>query len=231
MLLETRAIEAGYGKLKVLHGVSLRLAAGEILAVIGHNGAGKSTLPKALLGLVRIGAGQVLFEDKDVTNRSPAEQVRAGMYLLPQGRGVFPGLSVEENLRLGAHAAGGGDAAALDRVFGLFPTLRERRRQLAGSMSGGEQRLVSLGMAMTTRPKLLFVDEPSIGLAPLRVQEVMAQLRRISRELGTAILLIEQNVRPALEVADRACVLRLGRMALEDRAARLLEAEDYWDLF
>jgi branched-chain amino acid transport system ATP-binding protein len=231
MLLEVDDIEAGYGKLKVLHGVSLRLGAGEILAVIGHNGAGKSTLPKALFGLVRIDAGRVRLDGVETTNRRPAEQVRAGMYLLPQGQGVFPGLSVEENLRLGAYSIGGGDQAALDSVFALFPLLAERRRQPAGSMSGGEQRLVSLGMAMMTRPRLLFVDEPSIGLSPVKVQEVMAHLRRISREFGTAILLIEQNVRPALEVADRACVLRLGRVALEDRAARLLGAQDYWDLF
>jgi branched-chain amino acid transport system ATP-binding protein len=180
---------------------------------------------------VRVTSGRVRFDGAEATNRSPAEQVRSGMYLLPQGQGVFPGLSVEENLRLGAYAIGGGDQAAIEHVFALWPLLRERRRQTAGSMSGGEQRLVSLGMAMMTQPKLLFVDEPSIGLSPVRVQDVMAELRRVARELGTAIMLIEQNVRPALEVADRVCVLRLGRVALEDRAARLLEAQDYWDLF
>ncbi|MEQ9152588.1 MAG: ABC transporter ATP-binding protein [Parvibaculum sp.] len=233
MLLDVRNLDVAYGKLQVLFDVSLELEAGKILAVLGHNGAGKSTLPKAIYGLVPVRGGTIRLDGKEVTHTPPAEKVRAGMYLVPQGHGVFPGLSVEENLFLGAYALADDRLAKerLGEVYDLFPLLKERRTQKAGSMSGGERRQVSLGMALMTKPQLLFIDEPSIGLSPVLVQEVMRQIKRVSREYGTAVLIIEQNVKPALSVADRVVVLRLGRVALDEPADKLSGNENYWQMF
>lgn len=231
--LDISGLEAHYGKLKVLHGVDMSVPRGEITLIIGHNGAGKSTTPKAVFGLVKPSAGTVRWRGEDITGRSTEKNVAAGMGFVPQGRGVFSGLSVIENLRMGAYTLR--DPAEEERrlagVFELFPILAERRSQRAGSMSGGQQRMLSLGLALMTGPELLFIDEPSIGLSPLLVQQVMAQIQAINRARGTTIVLIEQNVRPALGIAHQVYVLKVGKVVLRTTADVILARDSFWDLY
>ena len=234
ILLEVDAIESGYGKKTVLQGVALRVYEGEVVAVLGHNGAGKSTTLRTILGLLPARAGQVRFAGQPWANGDPVENVRRGMSLVPQGRGVFPDLTVIENLMLGAYTRS--DAAAnatrLREVIELFPMLEERRAQRAGSLSGGQQQMVAVGMALMPRPRLLMMDEPSIGLAPVLVQRVLETARQINRRFGTAIILVEQNIKTALSVADRAYVMKSGRVVLEKPANELLAArESWWELY
>lgn len=231
--LSVRDLTADYGKLRVLHGVDMDIAKGEIALIIGHNGAGKSTTPKAIFGLLRPSGGKILWRGEDITGRDAARNVAAGMGFVPQGRGVFGGLTVADNLRMGAYttASRSDENARLDQVFTLFPALAERRAQRAGAMSGGQQRLLSIGIALMGRPELLFIDEPSIGLSPAMVQVVMEQIARINRELGATIVLIEQNVRPGLAIADRVYVLKLGRVVLQTTPAAILERGSFWDLY
>ncbi len=231
--LDIAGLEVHYGKLKVLHGVDLQVRKGEIVLLIGHNGAGKSTTPKAVFGLIRPSAGRVTWRDTDITGRASERNVADGMGFVPQGRGVFGGLSVIENLRMGAYMVRDREETArrLSQIFALFPVLAERRAQRAGSLSGGQQRMLSIGLALMSKPELLFIDEPSIGLSPALVEQVMEQIRQINRSLGTTIVLIEQNVRPALGIANRVYVLKVGKVVFETTPDVILARDSFWDLY
>ena len=234
LLLEVEGLEAGYGKKTVLQGVALRVHEGEVVAMLGHNGAGKSTTLKTILGLLPARAGHVRFAGEAWANGDPVENVRRGMSLVPQGRGVFPDLTVIDNLMLGAYTQRDAAATAtrLREVMELFPILEERRAQRAGNLSGGQQQMVAVGMALMPRPRLMMMDEPSIGLAPVLVQKVLETARQINRRFGTAIILVEQNIKTALGVADRAYVMKSGRVVLEKPAAELLAAQgSWWELY
>jgi branched-chain amino acid transport system ATP-binding protein len=234
ILLEVEGIESGYGKKTVLEGVTLRVHEGEVVTMLGHNGAGKSTTLKTILGLLPARAGQVRFAGQPWANGNPVENVRRGMALVPQARGVFPDLTVIENLMLGAYTQRDAQANAtrLREVMELFPMLDERRAQRAGTLSGGQQQMAAVGMALMPRPRLMMMDEPSIGLAPVLVQRVLETARQINQRFGTAIILVEQNIKTALGVADRAYVMKSGRVVLEKPAAELLAAQDsWWELY
>jgi branched-chain amino acid transport system ATP-binding protein len=233
-LLEVEGLEAGYGKKTVLQGVSFRVDEGEVVALLGHNGAGKSTTLKTILGLLPARSGQVRFGGQVWANGDPAENVRRGIALVPQGRGVFPDLTVVENLALGAYTQA--DRAGIDRrmneILELFPILAERRDQIVGTMSGGQQQMVAVGTALMQQPRLMMMDEPSIGLAPVLVQRVLETAAEINRRFGTAIVLVEQNIKTALGMARRAYVMKSGRIVLEKPAALLLAAKDsWWELY
>ena len=211
-LLAATALAAGYGKKEVVRGIDLAIAAREVVIVLGHNGAGKTTLMRALFGLIAPRAGRVLFAERDVTGRRPAENVAAGLAFIPQGHGIFRTLSVRDNLELGAFALKERSRLAerLDTVFALFPVLAERARQRGGTLSGGQQQMLAIGMALMHAPRLMILDEPSLGLAPNLVDKVMEAIRTVNRRFGTTILMVEQNVRSTLPIADRVCVLKTG---------------------
>jgi branched-chain amino acid transport system ATP-binding protein len=211
-LLELQGVDARYGPVKVLHDVTLAVGEGELVAVLGANGAGKTTTLRAVSGTVRRG-GDVLFEGRKLP-RSPEATARAGIAHVPEGRGTFNELSVLENLRLGAYVRRGKVKADAERVFDFFPRLEERRNQQAGTLSGGEQQMLALGRAMMARPKLLLLDEPSLGLAPLIVKGIFDSLERMKQKEGLSILVVEQNANLALAHAARAYVLEVGRVVV-----------------
>jgi branched-chain amino acid transport system ATP-binding protein len=219
-LLRVEDLEVRYGAIQALRGVGFEVHPGEIVTLIGSNGAGKSTLLRAVSGLVRPSAGRVLVDGVDVTGRAPEAIVALGCSHVPEGRRVFPNLSVRENLQMGAFQKRAGEAEGLERVFALFPRLRERLKQPAGTLSGGEQQMLAIGRALMAEPRLLLCDEPSLGLAPLLVQQIFGILREINRQ-GTTVVLVEQNARQALRVAQRAYVLETGALALAGAAADL----------
>jgi branched-chain amino acid transport system ATP-binding protein len=218
-LLELRNVDARYGAVRALHGVSLHVGEGELVAVLGANGAGKTTTLRAVSGTVRRG-GDVLFAGKKLPRR-PEATARAGIAHVPEGRGTFTDLSVWDNLRLGAYARRGGLKDDAARVFTFFPRLEERRGQQAGLLSGGEQQMLALGRAMMARPKLLLLDEPSLGLAPLLVKEIFEALARMKGEDGLSILVVEQNANLALAHAERAYVLEVGNVVVDGTADEL----------
>jgi branched-chain amino acid transport system ATP-binding protein len=220
-MLTVTDLVAGYGKAPALHGVSLEVRRGELVTLIGSNGAGKSTLLKTISGLVRASGGRVTFEDADITNKRPDRVVRAGIVHAPEGRRVFPALSVADNLRMGAHLNRGAERERLAEVYEVFPRLAERAGQSAGSLSGGEQQMLAIGRAVMGNPKLVMLDEPSLGLAPVLVEQVLRTTAELKRS-GRTILLVEQNAELALDVADRAYVLERGRIAHEGTAADLI---------
>ena len=222
MILNISDLNTFYGKIHALKGVSLSIADGEIVTLIGSNGAGKSTLLNTITGLVPAASGKVLFRDKDITNAIPYKIVMAGIGMSPEGREVFPGLNVYDNLRLGAYTRMDKKAiaASFERVFDLFPRLAERQHQAAGTLSGGEQQMLAIGRALMSEPALLLLDEPSLGLAPNLVKMIFDLIKSINKQ-GTAILLIEQNARAALNVAHRAYVLETGSIILSDTAENL----------
>ena len=211
-MLEATAIAAGYGKKEVVRGIDLAVKEREVLLVLGHNGAGKTSLMRALFGLLPPRAGRVSFAGRDVTGRRPAENVADGFAFIPQGHGIFASLSVRDNLDLGAFAlrerAKLGER--LDTVFALFPVLAERKSQIGGTLSGGQQQMLAIGMALMHAPRLIILDEPSIGLAPNLVDKVMQAIREVNRRFGTTIVMVEQNVRYSLPIADRVAVLKTG---------------------
>lgn len=215
-----------YGPVEALKGVSLEVRQGEIVTLIGANGAGKSTTLRTISGLVRPTAGSIKFEGRELTTMPPERIVAMGIAHVPEGRRVFPMMTVTENLELGAFTRkdGQGIKQDMDRVFALFPRLAERRTQLAGTMSGGEQQMLAIGRALMARPKLLLLDEPSMGLAPLIVEDIFRIIQNVNEE-GTTVLLVEQNANLALSVADKGYVLETGRIVLSDTAANLLENE------
>ncbi len=219
MLLELDRVSSGYGRSPVLHDVSLGVAAGEIVALIGANGAGKSTLLNTVMGLVATSSGSIRFDGRDITRLATPAIVRAGIAQVPERRQLFGAMSVEENLLMGAYAIG--ETSALEEQLVRFPVLRERRRQLARTLSGGEQQMVALARAAMSRPRLLLLDEPSLGLAPMVVARIMQQIVAL-RASGGTVLIVEQNAHAALAIADRGYVLENGRIALEGVAGELL---------
>lgn len=216
-LLEVAGLSAGYQKIMVLRDISLTVAPGEFVSIIGHNGAGKTTLVSSILGMVPPRGGHVRLDGEELAGRPPADNVTLGIALVPQARAVFPNLTVEDNLELVGtrRALQAGYATRLAEVLDLFPILKERAQQLAGTMSGGQQRMLAIGIALMQSPRLLMLDEPSLGLAPVLVQQVMDRILEINRKRGVAILLIEQNVRAALNVCTRAYVMKLGKMVYD----------------
>jgi branched-chain amino acid transport system ATP-binding protein len=231
MMLEVAGLRAGYGRRPVLFDVDLQIGTGEIVALFGHNGAGKTTTLNAIFGRTRPGAGTVRFVGKDITRSRGIDNVRRGMTLIPAEQFVFSDLTVLDNLRLGAYRNSEQMQEQLKRVYELFPILEERERQLAGTLSGGQQRMLSIGIALMTGPKLLLLDEPSLGLSPALVQQMMVAIGRLSAEQQLSVLLVEQNVVTTLDVVDRAYFMRNGRIILEERSEELKGRESYWDLF
>jgi len=225
-LLEVDAIDASYGRVGVLVGVTLHVDEGEIVTLIGANGAGKTTTLRAISGLVRIGRGTIRFAGSEIANVSPDEIVRRGIGHSPEGRRVFARMTVRENLELGAYTRSSRREFDEDfeRVLDVFPRLRERLEQKSGTLSGGEQQMLAIGRALMSRPRLLMLDEPSLGLSPILVETIFAVIRDINAR-GTTILLIEQNARQALAIANRGYVLETGRIALTDTAANLMTSE------
>jgi branched-chain amino acid transport system ATP-binding protein len=226
-MLEVDGLIARYGRITALGGISLRVDEGEIVTLIGANGAGKTTTLRAISGLVRPAGGTIRFEGRDLHGMAPNAVVRLGIGHAPEGRRVFPRMTVRENLELGAYTRSGKAeiAADLDAVLATFPRLQERIEQKAGTMSGGEQQMLAIGRAMMARPRLLLLDEPSLGLSPLFVQTIFGVIRSIN-ERGTTILLIEQNAHQALAVASRGYVLETGRVAFEGSSAELLASPE-----
>jgi branched-chain amino acid transport system ATP-binding protein len=222
-LLEVTGLEVAYGGIKAVKGIDLKVGPGELVTLIGANGAGKTTTLKALAGLLRPAAGRILYNGIDITARPAFELVREGLALVPEGRGVFGRLTVEENLAMGAYSRRdrAGIAADFDRVYGLLPRLAERRRQPGGTLSGGEQQMLAIGRALLSRPRMLLLDEPSMGLAPLMVHTIFEAIRAITAE-GVTLLLVEQNAKLALETCRRGYVMESGLIALADDASRLL---------
>ena len=219
-MLDIRNLEARYGRIPALKGIDLRIGAGEMVALVGANGAGKSTLLRAVSGIQGC-SGEIRFQGKDIQATPPHERVALGIVHAPEGRQVFGPLSVEDNLRLGAYRRGRAQSTrSLERVYAMFPVLAERREQAAGSLSGGQQQMLAIGRALMAQPRLLLLDEPSMGLAPRLVAEIFACVRAL-RAADTALLLVEQNARAALAIADRGYVLETGRIVLTGTGAGL----------
>jgi branched-chain amino acid transport system ATP-binding protein len=220
-LLDVRDLEAGYGPVQVLRGMSFTVDEGEVVVILGANGAGKTTTIRAVSGMIPV-KGEVAIDGAGVGGKAPEEIVRRGVAHVPQGRGTFVDLTVEENLRLGAYTRKDKEVAAdLDRWYEVFPRLRERRDQAAGSMSGGEQQMLAIARAVMSRPRLLLLDEPSLGLAPLVTQELFRQLQAMNQEDGLALLVVEQNANLALSIAERGYVLEAGQIVVSGTAAEL----------
>ncbi|HET6336830.1 MAG TPA: ABC transporter ATP-binding protein [Polyangiales bacterium] len=225
-MLSVRDLHASYGSIRVLHGVSLDVELGGVTTVLGANGAGKTTLLRAICGMVSR-QGEITFEGKRIDGKSTPDIARSGIAHVPEGRGTFAPLTTEENLRLGAYTRKDKEVENdYERVFEYFPRLRERRAQQAGTLSGGEQQMLAIGRALMLRPKLLVLDEPSFGLAPLIVQEIFRIMRKINEEQQVSVLLVEQNANLALEFADRACVLETGRVVISGTPDELSNNED-----
>ena len=230
-MLRIRNLEAGYGRLKVLRKVSMHINPGEIVTVIGANGAGKTTLLRTVSGLLNGKGGEILFEKRDLRSEPPERIVFLGCSLVPEGRQVFAPMTVRENLVLGSYVQYRRKRRAeaeedLERIFGLFPRLKERERQLAGTLSGGEQQMLAIGRSLLSRPRLLLLDEPSMGLAPLVAKEIFRHISSLRKELGLTILLVEQNARAALGIAERGYVLETGRVVLQGPSEELLANRD-----
>ena len=224
MLLEIDNIVLQYGRIQALHGISLNVDEGEIVALVGANGAGKSTTMRAVSGLRPITSGAIRFNGRDITKMRADLRVRLGICQAPEGRGIFPGMSVVENLEMGAYMRrdGNGIRKDMDRVYGLFPRLAERRKQVSGTLSGGEQQMLAVGRALMSKPKLLLLDEPSMGLAPVLIQQIFSIIKEINDQ-GTPILIVEQNAQQALSRAHRAYVLETGRIVKSGTGADLLK--------
>jgi branched-chain amino acid transport system ATP-binding protein len=222
-LLQLKELKVAYGGIQAVKGIDLHVTEGELVCLIGANGAGKTTTLKGITGLQPVKSGKIHYAGEDITGKPAFKLVRKGLSMVPEGRGVFGALTIEENLAMGAYARD--DRAAIkedvERVFALFPRLKERRKQTAGTLSGGEQQMLAMGRAMMSRPKLLLLDEPSMGLAPLMVQKVFETVVAISKE-GVTILLIEQNAKLALEVSSRGYVMESGEITLQGEASKLL---------
>jgi branched-chain amino acid transport system ATP-binding protein len=231
-LLHVQGLSAGYGRRTVVSDISFHVERGEIVAVFGHNGAGKTTTLRTVFGFQQARSGTVTFKGQNITNMPCAQKVSRGITFVPAEQFVFPDMSVLDNLRLGGHGGGGRTMAErLTAVYETFPLLDERTAQLAGTMSGGQQRMLSIGIALMAEPELVLLDEPSLGLAPAMVQTVNNALRELTDRYSVSIVLLEQNVRQTLQIADRAYVMRSGRIILEESAEQMLQRGQWWDLF
>jgi branched-chain amino acid transport system ATP-binding protein len=224
-VLSLDAVQVGYGQIRALRGVTMKVPEGKIVALLGANGAGKTTTLRAISGLLRPSAGRVTLDDQLLSRLSPEGIVRRGVVQVPEGRRIFAGLTVLENLRMGAYCRDGALSGDLDRVYQYFPVLGERRRQAGGSLSGGEQQMLAIGRALMARPKVLLLDEPSLGLAPKLVSEIFRIIRTINVD-GVTVLLVEQNAYQALSIAHYSYVLRVGRVVLEGTAEELKGRND-----
>ena len=228
-MLKVRNLEAGYGKLRVLKRISMHVDPGEIVTIIGANGAGKTTLLHTITGLVKVSSGEIVFKDKNLRKITPEKVVFLGCSLVPEGRQVFSTMTVQENLLLGGYVQAKRDKRNVDkemgRVYELFPVLKERENQLAGTLSGGEQQMLAMGRALMAKPSLIMMDEPSTGLAPLIVKSIFQVIIRL-REEGNTVLLVEQNAKAALGIADRGYVLETGKIIVQGAAEDLLENRD-----
>lgn len=225
MILEIKDLEVSYGKIKAIKGISLVVNQGEVVVLVGANGAGKTTLLKTISGLLSPVSGSINFQGSDLTKVAPHQRVIQGICQAPEGRGIFPGMSVEENLRIGKYGRVTAKTemdSDLDKVFGLFPRLKDRQSQLGGTLSGGEQQMLSIGRALMSRPKMLLLDEPSMGLAPKFIATIFEIIEQIKNQ-GVTILLVEQNAAKALKIADRAYVLETGVIAKEGSGVDLLK--------
>ncbi len=227
-MLEIRDLHVNYGAISALHGISLKVERGRIATLIGANGAGKTTTLRAVSGLVKPRSGVIIFDGRDIAGLPPHTIVGRGLAHAPEGRMVFANLTVMENLRMGAYLRTdrAGIAKDLDYVFGVFPRLKERENQTAGTLSGGEQQMLAIGRSLMSKPKCLMLDEPSLGIAPILVKTIFQKIAEINRELGITILLVEQNANLALEVSHYGYVLETGRIILEDKSAALRENEE-----
>lgn len=232
-ILSVAGIETYYGRILALRGISLEVPHGSIVAVLGANGAGKTTILKTISGVVDPLKGQVQFQGRDITRMDPDKIVGLGLSHVPEGREIFPFLTVAENLRLGAYLRrdAAGIAEDFDRVFNYFPKLKQRLAQPAGQLSGGEQQMVAISRALMNRPRLLLMDEPSLGLSPLLVKEIFSIIRRVNEEEGVSILLVEQNAKVALETAHYGYVMEVGRIVMADTSERLIQSKDIQEFY
>jgi branched-chain amino acid transport system ATP-binding protein len=221
-MMEVRGLASHYGRIQALMGIDLRIEKGELVALVGANGAGKTTLLRAISGVQPLSHGAIWFEGSDITRRPASDRVALGVAQVPEGRQVFGPLSVEDNLKLGAYKRRGPDVSGdIEKIYAQFPILKEKRNQAAGTLSGGQQQMLAIGRALMSHPKLLLLDEPSMGLAPLLVEEIFATVVRLKAE-GTTVFLVEQNATAALAIADRGYVLETGRVVLEGSGRELL---------
>ncbi len=227
-MLELRNVSAAYGNIQVLHHIDLTINSGEIITLIGANGAGKSTTLMAISGIVPIRSGKILFEGEKIHKLSPEKLVAKGICQVPEGRHIFPQLTVQENLDMGAFLRSDKDGIKEDQdyVFDLFPILADRRHQDGGTLSGGEQQMLAMSRALMARPKLLLLDEPSMGLAPLVIKQIFGIVKKINKEHNTTIFLVEQNANQALKIADRGYVIENGKITISDSAENLLQNQD-----
>ena len=231
-VLEVRNVETFYGAVMAIRGVSLEVHDGQIVTILGANGAGKTTLLKTISGVMDPEKGKILLNGAEIQGIEPDRIVRMGIAHVPEGREVFPFLSVEENLRMGAYTRSDDRIGAdLEMVFGYFPILKERRNQQAGYLSGGQQQMLAIGRGLMARPKVLLLDEPSLGLSPILVQEIFGIIRRLNSEQGVTMMLVEQNARVALETAHYGYVMEIGRIVMGGSAAQLLESEDIQEFY
>jgi branched-chain amino acid transport system ATP-binding protein len=233
VVLSIRNIESFYGPIMAIRGVSLEVREGQIVTVLGANGAGKTTLMKTISGVMDPEKGQIVYQGENIAGANPDKVVRAGVVHVPEGREVFPLLTVEENLKMGAFTRSDTDGIRRDQdmVFSYFPILAERRNQAAGTLSGGQQQMLAIGRGLMAKPKLMLLDEPSLGLSPLLVKEIFQIIRRLNREQGVTMMLVEQNAKVALEVADYGYVMELGRIVMADTAERLLQSKDVQEFY
>jgi branched-chain amino acid transport system ATP-binding protein len=224
-LLSLEGVNTYYGQMHILQDANLEVGAGELVCLLGGNASGKSTTLKTVLGIVRPRSGTVTFDGEDVTSRSTSYRIRKGLAIVPENRRLFGPMTILENLQMGAYLHGGGTPEDYERVYELFPLLHERRSQLAGTLSGGEQQMVAMGRALMARPKMMLMDEPSMGLAPILVERSFEIIQQV-HESGVAMLIVEQNANVSLSIADRGYVLSTGRVVLEGKAADLREHEE-----
>ena len=231
-LLSTHGLKAFYGDFQALFGVDFEIGSGEVVALIGANGAGKSTFLKSVMGAIKVGADMVKLQGKPSGGLPPHLMVSNGVAIVPEGRRLFAGMSVEDNLRVAIdHKAGGSDTWTLDRIYKLFPILKDKRRDPVQSLSGGQQQMVSIGRALLSRPRILLMDEPSIGLAPKLFQDLLAPIRALQQREGLSILLVEQNVKEALKISDRAVVMKSGQLIWEGDPGELSDNDRLMELY
>lgn len=233
MFLEIRKLKSGYGKIQIIDDVSMVINKNEIVALIGHNGAGKSTTLKTVFGILKPFGGSILYMDEDVTHWTPGTKIKRGFCFIPQDHFIFDRLTVRENLEISTYGMMGRSSleSKFVSVYELFPILKQRSNQRAGTLSGGERRMLSIGTVLLIQPKLLMLDEPSLGLSPIMVQQLMAAVGKLRDNFEMTIFLVEQNVKQAFKLSNRVYVMKTGHIILEERADKLLERGEWWDLF